>query len=373
MLIVSVILIGSEKILKESTMNVFFKWINPAVEFLMNWMVLFFLPPLISIVNSKNLPNGSDIVKLIIVFFLGLILFIPLVGFFIHYNGIIYGKLKAAMFKKSNDVINNEKHKDKNCRTELEVSFNDNNNDNEHNKYNNKYNNKEVDGIIDITEYSDYSFKVENELTEIIDKDNKPNNDKSNNDKPNNDKSNKNNFQWKSSAIPSKYCVITYLIIYAISWIPAALWNFTQPLHIAVNVLSLFISLCVPDKIRIIFHPLIGCTVFSYALLWIEGMIFGRSLKDEIGLYSNDIKYITYLNDTSLPFPRAGEILFIFLDAIVVAFSFRILEHHRLIINHIVELVGSIILMSFLSMLVHITLCRIIGVTPIYALSMASR
>ncbi|ORX59069.1 hypothetical protein BCR36DRAFT_408601 [Piromyces finnis] len=383
MLIVSVILIVCQKVLKESTMNTILKWINPAVEFLMNWMVLFFLPPLISIVNSKNLPNGGDIIKLIIVFFLGLILFIPLVGFFIHYVSSLYTKLKKIIFKKDTvkeyygesnvntlkeENLNLESNTTTTTTTITTTTNNSNNNDDkdeiDKDKISNDRNGNEE--IIDIKDESDITSQKPSLKTKEMDKDSCSVTATSNHQK-------KQKFKWKSTAIPSRYCVITYLIIYAVSWIPAALWNFTQPLHIAVNVLSLFISLCVPDKIRMIFHPLIGCTVFSYGLLWIEGIIFGRSLKDEISLYSNEVKYLSYLNDTSLPFPRAGELLFIFLDAIVVAFSFRILEHHQLIIHHIVELVGSIWVMSFLSMLTHITLSRLFGISPIYALSMASR
>ena len=186
-------------------------------------------------------------------------------------------------------------------------------------------------------------------------------------------KSSKPKFQWKSSALPSKYSFITYLLIYTVSWIPAALWDFPQPLHIAATVLSFFISLGVPDRLRVIFHPLITCAFVSYAVFWIQGLIFGRSLKDEVRLYTNNSKYLLYLNDTSLPFPKATELLFALLDVTVVTFSFKILEHHRLILRHIFELVGSIILLSLTSMIVHILLCRLLGVAPLYSLSMASR
>jgi len=52
---------------------------------------------------------------------------------------------------------------------------------------------------------------------------------------------------------------------------------------------------------------------------WIESLVFGRGFKEELTLYSNNSKYLVYINNLSLPFPRAGEILFCILVAIVVA------------------------------------------------------
>jgi len=320
-------------------------------------MIIFFVPPLISFINSKNLPNGSDIAKLIIVLIAGIIFFVPINGYFIHYVCILFEKIKK---RKSNKMTYpkhqiTEKKKEKN-----ELSIEDD------------------AKTIDITLYSDgYESTVSENTCDltVVDYTKNDNGLKSNEtlvDEVISTKE-KTNFNWKSSATPSKYNFITYIIIYAFSWIPATIWGITQPIHIAVNVLSFFVGLCVPDKIRIILHPLVTCTFLSYFLFWIQGLIFGRSLKEEVDLYSNNSKYLLYLNDTTLPFPKAGELLFCILDSTVVALSFKILEHHKLILKHIVELVGSIIIMSFLSMLLNTTLCSILGITPEYALSMTSR
>jgi len=362
MILVGGVLIACEHLLKEEIMNKVLKWIRPAIDFLMNWMIIFFVTPLITILNSTDLPSGGDVIKLIIVFFAGIIIFIPLVGYFIHYASKLFEKLKKSKPKEEPKIemkkVKNENNKNQNT---IEVIIKDEENTMDITSFDNKSHNSDdtfentvVDSNpksdIDVIDINDSDSR---ETTHVVEA--------------------KKGFQWKSSAIPSKYCFITYIIIYAFSWIPAALWNITQPLHIAVNALSYLIGLCVPDKIRVIFHPLITCTLFSYLFFWIEGLIFGRSLKEEIGLYSNDSRYLNYLNDTSLPFPKAGEILFCILDATVVALAFKILEHHRLIFKHIIELVGSIIILSFLSMFVHTALCRLIGVTPIFSLSMTSR
>jgi len=367
MLIVGIVLIAMEYILKEEKMNKILKWIKPAIDFLMNWMIIFFLPPLITILNSTELPSGKDIVKLIIVFFIGIVIFIPLVGYFIHYASILFGKVMKSNKSKSNVEMKEVKKENKNENT-VEVIIDDD---------------EKTEKTMDITSYdarshsSDDTFEntvmgthSPKQKIEVIDT--KSNHTMKESTSPTSE-TKKRGFQWKSSAIPSKYSFITYIIIYAVSWIPAAIWNITQPLHIAVNVLSYFLGLCIPDKIRLIFHPLVTCTIFSYGFFWIHGLILGHSLKDELNLYSNNSKYLLYINDTSLPFPRAGEILFCILDATVVALAFRILEHHKLIVKHIFELVGSIILMSFLSMLVHTILCRLFGIAPVYSLSMTSR
>ena len=360
MLIVSIVLIAMEYTLGEDKLNKILKWINPAIDFLMNWMIIFFLPPLITILNSTELPSGVDIIKLLIVFFVGIVIFIPLVGYFIHYASLLLEKIKKSKTKTNKECPVEMKEVDKKGKNLVEVVIDD------------------EEKTVDIASIDNHSHASDGEATimethsplqqefEIVENKNHPSNQGTTSQK-------KRKFQWKSSAIPSKYCFITYIIIYAVSWIPAAIWNVTQPLHIAVNALSYFLGLCVPDKIRVIFHPLVTCTLFSYLFFWIEGLIFGRSLKEEISLYSNNSKYLQYINDTSLPFPGAGEILFCILDATVVALAFRILEHHKLIFKHIIELVGSIIIMSFVSMLVHTILCRILGVAPVYALSMTSR
>jgi len=362
MLIVGIVLIAMEYLLKEEKMNKILKWINPAIDFLMSWMIIFFVPPLITILNSTELPSGTDIIKLIVVFFIGLIIFIPLVGYFIHYASILFRKaIKSKKSEKNVEMKEVKKEKSHEKENTVEVVIDDD------------------EKTMDITSYDTKSHSSEDtfahspkQQAEVIDiKDIKSNNIVKECTTPTETK--KRGFQWKSSAIPSKYSFITYIIIYAVSWIPAALWNITQPLHIAVNVLSYFLGLCVPDKIRLIFHPLVSCTLFTYIFFWIQGLIFGRTLKEELSLYSNNSKYLLYINDTSLPFPRAGEILFCILDATVVALAFRILEHHKLIVKHIFELVGSIILMSFISMLVHTILCRLFGIAPLYSLSMTSR
>jgi len=56
-------------------MDIILMYINPAIEFLMRWMIIFFVPPLITIINSKDFPSGDDIVKLIVVFCKSNILF----------------------------------------------------------------------------------------------------------------------------------------------------------------------------------------------------------------------------------------------------------------------------------------------------------
>jgi len=367
MLIVAALLISAEYILPKTIMNNILKCIKPAIDFLMKWMIIFFVPPLITILNSDNLPSGGDIIKLIIIFFVGLIIFIPLVAYFIHYASILFERIKKG--KSYRNEIKEKEMEEKNKNYMVEIVTED------------------EEKTVDITSYDDNKSHASEETYEntVTDTQSHPPKDsidiidisKDTKSKEtlhdNNNEKKKRGFNWKSSALPTKYNFITYIIIYALSWIPAALWNVTQPLHIAVNVLSYLIGLCVPDKIRVIFHPLITCTIFSYLFYWIEGLIFGRSLIDEIDLYSNNSKYLLYINDTSLPFPKAGEFLFCILDATVVALAFRILEHHRLIIKHIIELVGSIVIMSFLSMLVHTILCRILSITPVYALSMTSR
>ncbi|ORX59070.1 hypothetical protein BCR36DRAFT_579708 [Piromyces finnis] len=368
MLIVGIVLIIMEYVLKEEKMGKILKWINPAIDFLMSWMIIFFVPPLITILKSTELPSGIDIIKLLVVFFVGLIIFIPLVGYFIHYASILFGK--ALKSKKSDKTLEMKeiKKEEKVKESNVEVVIDD-------------------EKTVDITSFDNKSHSSEDTYENTIMETHLPkhNIDVIHIKEPEHEcptpstpstpptKTKKSGFQWKSSAIPSKYSFITYIIIYVVSWIPAALWDITQPLHIATNVLSYFIGLCIPDKIRLLLHPLVTCTVFSYGFFWIEGLIFGRSLKSELDLYSNNSKYLLYLNDTSLPFPRAGEILFCILDATVVALAFRILEHHKLIVKHIFELVGSIIIMSFVSMLVHTILCRILGIAPVYALSMTSR
>jgi len=355
-------------------MKAILKWIQPAIDFIMNWMIVFFFPPLITIINSTNLPNGADIIKLIIVFFVGLLIFIPLVGFFIHYVGLFVEKLKKS--KKSGirgeregegegeEKINEDIEM---VKSDVKVDIHDDDNTNV---------NHDMDSD---DETAVHGSNIEEETKDItavpLDKkieDTK--NDASLQENEHSDaKKSPSKFQWKSSTTPSKYCYLTYFTIFVVSWIPYLLWDITQPLHIATTVLAFFFSLTIPDRLRIVFHPLISCTVFCYFLFWVEGLILGHTLKEEIALYSNNSKYLQYLNDTSLPFPKAGEILFCLLDATVVALSFRILEHHKLIIRHIVELVGSIVLMSFLSMIVHTALCRLLAITPIYALSMTSR
>jgi len=365
MLVVSAVLITFEYTLPKDVMDKLLMCINPSIDFLMKWMIIFFVPPLITIINSEKLPSGGDLVKLLIVFFVGLIIFIPLVGYFIHYASILFEKLKKG--KKENElqmIEMKEKEKEKHEQNVVEVIIEDEEKTMDITSYDNHSKSSSSENTIDNS--------VENTKNDDIDVVNIPKSKETfGSNKVTVD--DKKGFNWKSSAIPSTYSIITYLIIYVVSWIPAIIWNVTQPLHIAVNVLSYFLGLCVPDKIRVIFHPLVSCTLFSYLLFWIEGLIFGRSLKEEIDLYSNGNKYLLYINDTSLEFPKAGEILFCILDATVVALSFRILEHHKLIIKHIFELVGSIIIMSFLSMLVHTILCRILSITPVYALSMTSR
>jgi len=341
MLIVGTVLIALEYVLKEEKMNKILKWINPAIDFLMNWMIIFFVPPLITILNSTELPTGKDIVKLLVVFFIGLIIFIPLVGYFIHYASILFGKITKS--KKSTDTVEMKQTKklNENENNTVEVVIDD-----------------DDEKTMDITSYDVKSHSSEDTYENTImgihspkqnidnvDIKDTPSKHTSKNSTTTTTTTNtthttetkKRGFQWKSSAIPSKYSFLTYIIIYALSWIPAAIWNITQPLHIAVNVLSYFIGLCIPDKIRLIFHPLVTCTLFSYVFFWIQGLIFGRSLKEELSLYSNNSKYLLYINDTSLPFPKAGEILFCILDATVVALAFRILEHHKLIIKHIFD------------------------------------
>jgi len=374
MLIVSVVLISMEYTLGEKTTSNILKWIYPAIDFLMNWMIIFFLPPLITILNSTDLPSGLDIIKLLIVFFVGIVIFVPVVGYFIHYASILLERIKKSSAEKKQGSVEMKEviKKDKNT---VEVMIDDEEKTVDISSIDNRSHTTE-DTCANTVLENHSPLQQEIEIIERGEAPSKENSTISSTTPPPPSplpSPKKCGFQWKSSAIPSKYCFITYIIIYAVSWIPAALWNITQPLHIAVNVLSYFIGLCVPDKIRVIFHPLVTCTLFSYLLFWIEGLIFGHSLKEEISLYSNNSKYLLYINDTSLPFPRAGEILFCILDATVVALAFRILEHHKLIFKHIFELVGSIIIMSFVSMLVHTILCRILSVTPVYTLSMTSR
>jgi len=365
MLIVGALLITAEYTLPKKIMDKILMCINPAIDFLMKWMIIFFVPPLITILNSDNLPTGGDVIKIIIVFFVGLIIFIPLVAYFIHYASILFEKIKKGKsYKNECELKEKEKEmEEKNKNYIVEVVTED------------------EEKTMDITSYDESKSHNSEETYENTVMDTQAHSPKDTIDAITNSKETSSNnnekkklcFNWKSSAIPTKYNFITYIIVYALSWIPAALWNVTQPLHIAVNVLSYLIGLCVPDKIRVIFHPLITCTIFSYIFYWLEGLVFGRTLKEELDLYSNNSKYLLYINDSSLPFPKAGEILFCILDATVVALSFRILEHHKLIFKHIFELVGSIVIMSFLSMIVHTFLCRILGIAPIYSLSMTSR
>jgi len=364
MLLVSAVLIVLEKTLPRNIMDKILMCIDPAIDFLMKWMIIFFVPPLITIINSTSLPSGSDIIKLLIVFFVGLIIFIPLVGYFIHYISILFEKSKKGKSNQSDGSSSPDrelKELKKENKNMVEVTIDDEN-------------------TMDITTYESQNGSTANSENTVIESKrnefeiiNPSKLKESFGNETEAPKREKPKFSWKSSAIPSKYNFITYIIIYIVSWIPAAIWGITQPLHIAVNVLSYFIGLCVPDKIRVIFHPLVTCTIFSYGFFFLEGLILGHSLKEEVSLYSNNSKYLLYINDTSLPFPKAGEFLFCILDATVVALAFRILEHHRLIIKHIIELVGSIVIMSFLSMLVHTILCRILSITPVYALSMTSR
>ncbi|ORX72525.1 hypothetical protein BCR32DRAFT_250055 [Anaeromyces robustus] len=377
MLIVGALLITAEYTLPKNVMSKILKCIDPAIGFLMKWMIIFFVPPLITILNSDNLPTGGDIIKLIIVFFVGLIIFIPLVAYVVHYASVLFERVKKGKsYKNKNEIKEKEmkemEEKNKNYMVEIVTDDEEKTMDITIYDENRSHTSEETyeNTVMDTSSHSPKDIDVIAKSKENVDVNNK-NSFKNNNN--NNNENKKRKFNWKSSATPSKYNFITYIIIYALSWIPAAIWNVTQPLHIAVNVLSYLIGLCVPDKIRVIFHPLISCTVFSYLFYWIEGLAFGRSLKEELALYSNNSKFLLYLNDTSLPFPKAGEMLFCILDATVVALSFRILEHHKLIFRHIFELVGSIVIMSFLSMLVHTFLCRIIGIAPIYSLSMASR
>lgn len=365
MLLVSLVLIILENTLPKNVMDKIIMCFNPAIDFLMNWMIIFFIPPLITIINS-SLPSGSDIIKLLIVFFVGIVIFVPLVGYFIHYASILFDKIKKG---KSNDDIPEIEMKEKSKKNMVEVIIDD------------------EEKTVDITSCDGHSGStisentIENTIENTVIDANKddmeieniPKSKETFGNEITSTKREKPKFSWKSSAIPSKYCFITYIIIYVLSWIPAAIWGINQPLDISVNVLAYFIGLCVPNKIRVILHPLVTCTLISYAFFFIHGLIFGRGLKDEISLYSNNSKYLLYINDTSLPFPAAGEFLFCILDATVVALAFRILEHHKLIFKHIFELVGSIVLMSFLSMLVHTILCRIINTTPVYTLSMTSR
>jgi len=381
MLIMSGVLILMETYLKESTMKAILKWIHPAIDFIMNWMIVFFFPPLITIINSTNLPNGADIIKLIIVFFVGLLLFIPLVGFFIHYVGLFVEKLKKSK-KDSNETgpeeeVNEVIPKEK---SDVKVDIHDDDNTNVNHDIDTDDDETAVHGSNIEEETKDITAlpldkNIEDTKNDSTSSDNENSNNNNNNNKNSSSETKKSSskFQWKSSTTPSKYCYITYFTIFIFSWIPYLLWDITQPLHIATTVLAFFFSLTIPDRLRIVFHPLISCTVFCYFLFWVEGLILGHTLKEEIALYSNNSKYLQYLNDTSLPFPKAGEILFCLLDATVVALSFRILEHHKLIIRHIVELVGSIMVMSFSSMVVHTALCRLLAITPIYALSMTSR
>jgi len=416
MLMASILLIIGEHKLEKSTMNKILKWINPAIEFIMNWMIIFFFPPILTIVVSTNLPSGVDIVKLIIVFFLGLVIFIPFVGFFIHYARIIFGKFKKSIFKsgfmeeeddKDNEMGVNTNGKEKEKENVLEVVIN---NDDERTESinvnaNHQDSNQQInEDTLDVTEVETIS-PIQDEFNQLDHHhrdsdghDDGQNNEKDTTFKEMNDTttckigkttgkkeavagaSNEKlqsqvnaNHPWKSSLLPSKYCFATYIFIYVVSFIPAAIWDIPQPLHIAATVLSYFISLAVPDRLRVFFHPLLCCAFICYALFWVQALIFGRGVKDEIRLYSNNSKYLLYLNDTSLPFPKATEILFCLLDVTVVAFSFKILEHHKLIIRHIFELVGSIIIMSITSMTVHTALCRLLNIAPLYALSMASR
>jgi len=365
MLLVAIVFIILEYTIPKYAMDKILMCINPAIDFLMKWMIIFFLPPLITIVNS-DLPSGSDIVKLLIVFFAGLIIFIPLVGYFIHYITILFQKMKKGKSNRSESPVVEMKEKNKKGPLNMiEIAIED------------EEKTMDITSVDTHTGSTTSEHTIENTITGTHKNDIETINTPKSKETFGKDlappKREKPKFNWKSSAIPSKYSFITYLIIYIVSWIPAALWNVTQPLHIATNALSYFVGLCVPDKIRVIFHPLVSCTLLSYLLLWIEALIFGRGFKEEIGLYSNNSKYLLYINDTSLPFPKAGEILFCILDATVVALAFRILEHHKLIFKHIIELVGSIVIMSFLSMLVHTILCRLINTTPVYTLSMTSR
>ncbi|KAI9002936.1 LrgB-like family-domain-containing protein [Hyaloraphidium curvatum] len=143
----------------------------------------------------------------------------------------------------------------------------------------------------------------------------------------------------------------------------------------AANVLSYFAGMALPDRAKLLLHPLLTCTLLMWLVLYLVSLSLGISFFSTFPLYLNDFRFSRLFSATpeQMRWPGAGDVMLSVLDAAVVALGFKLFEHRAVLLRYPVELGATLGISSLVSMFFHAALARLFFCEPAVTLSLVPR
>ncbi|KAJ3022938.1 hypothetical protein HKX48_004849 [Thoreauomyces humboldtii] len=173
------------------------------------------------------------------------------------------------------------------------------------------------------------------------------------------------------------FTLLVYVVALIISLVLAFAIDVLQPAHICITVLTFYVGLALPVRVKMIVHPLLTCGFLSVMGIWAVSAIQGRGIQDGLAAYMHSVKatqILTAVASGEKPtVPGAGDFLYSILDASVVALAVRMYRERGLLRQHAVSIVSLVGILSIASLILHVALGKGLGMTPADALAMGPR
>ncbi|KAI8580939.1 hypothetical protein K450DRAFT_235344 [Umbelopsis ramanniana AG] len=172
---------------------------------------------------------------------------------------------------------------------------------------------------------------------------------------------------------------ITMLVISFIIYLPVSTDSpiyllVLLPLYLSMTILSYYLALQVPERIRFFLHPIISASAIVMLGMEVTEAIKGGNLLTGLSKYSTGARYLTLLEGTSQGrIPGAGDVLFSLLDCSIISLSTVMFRYRKELKKHAFEMLLTILCMSIASLFTLPLFAHALGVSPAKSLSLAPR
>ncbi|KAG2184226.1 hypothetical protein INT44_009241 [Umbelopsis vinacea] len=172
---------------------------------------------------------------------------------------------------------------------------------------------------------------------------------------------------------------ITMLVVSFIIYLPVPTSSpiylpILLPLYLSMTILSYYLALQVPERIRFFLHPIIGASAIVMLGMEITEVIKGGNLLTGLSKYSTGARYLALLEGTSQGrIPGAGDVLFSLLDCSIISLSTVMFRYRKELKKHAFEMLLTILCMSIASLFTLPLFAHALGVSPAKSLSLAPR
>lgn len=135
------------------------------------------------------------------------------------------------------------------------------------------------------------------------------------------------------------------------------------PFLLAATVLGYMVGLRLPSSIKMIFHPIICCTLSADLAAMAYGYFSRSGLDAVLG------SYLTKVSSN----PGAGDLLMGFLGSVIISFAFLMFKQKKLVKRHAIEIFSSVIIATIFSLYSTAAVGRLFGLEPTLTVSILPR